>query len=94
MPISKRPSLPPRKQILEWAENPVTLAFKQVVMHEIEELQEGSRSSNVFHPFDALKTQEILSSINAAIDTWEDTFEALEGEGVMREYIEDEDEDE
>lgn len=86
MPTSKKPRLPPRKQILEWTENPVTLVFKQVVICEIEELQEASRSSNVFHPFDALKTQEILSSINAAIDTWEDTFAALEGEGVMREY--------
>lgn len=90
----KKPSLPPREQIIEWSENPVTLCFKQVVACEIEELQEASRSSNVFHPFDALKTQEILTSINAAIDTWEDTFEALEGEGVMREYIEDEDDDE
>lgn len=89
-----KPRLPPREQIIEWTENPVTLVFKQAVLHEIELLEEGSRSSNVFHPFDALKTQEILTSLNAAIDTWEDTFAALEGEGVMREYSDEDETDE
>jgi hypothetical protein len=75
---------PPRDQILEWTENPITIFFKLLAENRINELE--PKATEVFAPFDALKTQELLCSMNAAIDTWENVVETLEGEGLWYEF--------
>lgn len=72
--------IPQKDQILEWAENPVTIYFKSLVEKEIKYFEEAGRSTHVFHPFEPQKTQEILASVNAAVDTWEQVIQALEGD--------------
>jgi len=84
---------PPRKQILEWTESDVTRYLKYLVDEEVKLLEEGGRTTHVYHPFEPHKTQEIIAGVNAAIDTFEDIAEALIGEGMLNEGSEDEDEE-
>ena len=71
---------PPRKQIEEWTENTVTLYLKDKVKEEIELLENACRTSNVYKPFEPEKTQELLATLNAAIDGWELVIDALNGD--------------
>ena len=71
---------PPRKQIEEWTENPVTEYLRDKVKEEIELLEVACRTSNVYKPFEPEKTQELLATLNAAIDGWELVLEALNGD--------------
>lgn len=87
MPKPKRVS---KKQVTEWFENPVTLAFLFQTKVEREEIVEA-KGLNAFHPFDAQKTQEVLASLNGYADALDRQIAALEGEGFMSE---EDDEDE
>jgi hypothetical protein len=69
-----------KAQITEWTENPVTLYLKEKVEEEIEMLEGAARTSNVYKPFEPEKTQELLATLNAAIDGWELVLEALNGD--------------
>ena len=71
---------PPRKQIEEWTENPVTIYLKDKVKEELEILEAACRTSNIYKPFEPEKTQELLATLNAAIDGWELVLEALNGD--------------
>ena len=71
---------PQKAQIIEWTENPVTLYLKEKVEEEIEMLEGAARTSNVYKPFEPEKTQELLATLNAAIDGWELVLEALNGD--------------
>ena len=71
---------PPRKQIEEWTENPVTIYLKDKVKEELEILETACRTSNIYKPFEPEKTQELLATLNAAIDGWELVLEALNGD--------------
>jgi hypothetical protein len=71
---------PQKAQITEWTENPVTLYLKEKVEEEIEMLEGAARTSNVYKPFEPEKTQELLATLNAAIDGWELVLEALNGD--------------
>jgi hypothetical protein len=71
---------PAKEQILEWTENPVTLYFKSLVEEEIKMLEGGARTSVVYKPFEPAKTQELIATLNAAIDGWELVLEALNGD--------------
>ena len=73
----------PREQILEWTENPVTKLLKRLAEKEIEALEEGCTTSQVFHPFEPQRTQEVMAGLNGAIDTWMELVETLEGEGLF-----------
>lgn len=84
----------PMEQILEWCDSPVTKLLKSLALKEVEELQEVGRATDIFQPFEPQRTQEILAGRNAAIDTWEDVVEALEGRGLFDELSEDEGEPE
>lgn len=72
-----------RKQVLEWIENPVTLAFKEVVKLELSETIQA-KGLNAFHPFQPEMTQEILSGLSGAEEVWVEIADALEGEGIMK----------
>lgn len=78
-----------KHQILEWIENPVTLAFKDAVEKERDEMM-SVRGLECFQPFEPQKTQELMSALNGAVDTWNIVFDTLEGEGL---FEEEEDED-
>lgn len=69
-----------KQQIIEWIENPVTIAFKHIAKYERDELM-NNRGVDAYHPFEPQKTQEILAGLNGAVDTWDFVIEALEGEG-------------
>ncbi len=76
------------KQVREWFENPVTLAFLEQTKVERDEIVEA-KGLNAFHPFDANKTQELLASLNGYADALDRQIAALEGEGFMSEEDED-----
>jgi len=77
-----------RKQVEEWVENPVTLAFKYVAEIERDEVL-AARGLDAFHPFQAERTQEILAGLNGSVDAWDQVIAALEGEGLMSEEEDD-----
>ncbi len=77
------------KQVREWFENPVTLAFLYQTKTERDDIVEA-KGLNAFHPFDANKTQEVLASLNGYADALDRQIAALEGEGFMSEEDEDE----
>ncbi len=73
-----------RKQVLEWIENPVTLAFKKTVKLELSETVQA-KGLGAYHPFQPERTQEVLAGLNGAEEVWQMIVEALEGEGIMEE---------
>jgi hypothetical protein len=87
--MTKKPNKVTRKQIEEWIENPVTLAFKYVAEMERDEFV-AAKGLRAFCPFDAQRTQEILANLNGATDTWDEVIAALEGDGLMDEREDDE----
>ncbi len=78
-----------KDQIRDWADNPVTLAFKKIASKERDETLAG-RGVNAYHPFQPERTQEILAGLNGSMDTWELVIAALEGEGLWE--LDDDDE--
>jgi hypothetical protein len=77
--------IPEAKLILEWTESPVTRYLLYRALREIELLRDSGLSDDVYAPFEPQKTQERISNINGAIDTWEYVVEALDGKGVFDE---------
>ncbi len=77
-----------KEQVLEWIENPVTLAFKAVAEFEISE-NIAAKGLRAYHPFEPEKTQEILAGLSGAEEAWVEVVEALEGEGIMEEEDEE-----
>jgi hypothetical protein len=85
----KKPKPVTRKQVLEWVENPVTLAFKYQA--ELEwSANRNARGLDAFHPFQPERTQEIWAGLNGAIDAWEVVIAALDGEGIMNDEQDEE----
>ncbi len=70
---------PSQELMDEWFESSVTKYFVKQFEDRIKRLDDVG-TTDVFHPFDPQKTQEILAGINAAIDVWEEVVEALSGE--------------
>jgi hypothetical protein len=83
----QRVNQPHPELIAEWVESPVTQYFKWIALDTIEALQDSARTTDVYAPFEPSKTQERLAALNGAIDSWEDVVEALDGEGVLLEYV-------
>jgi hypothetical protein len=79
-----KPTQVTRKQVLEWIENPVTLAFKEVAKLELSETV-SAQGLGAYHPFQPERTQEILAGLNGAEEVWTLVVDALEGEGIMEE---------
>ena len=77
-----------KKQITEWLDNEVTVAFKKAAEKERDEVL-AARGLNAFHPFQADRTQEVLASLNGSVDTWDYVIQTLEGEGLWE--LEDDD---
>jgi hypothetical protein len=69
-------------QIDEWAENPVTLAFKEIAEEERESTYQAI-GVDCYHVYEPQKTQEVLANLNGAVDTWDLVIAALEGEGLL-----------
>jgi hypothetical protein len=86
--MSNKPSPVTRKQVEEWIENPVTLAFKYVATVERDEVL-AAKGLGAYHPFQPQRTQEVLANLNGAADTWDEVIAALEGEGLMDEQEDD-----
>ena len=70
-----------KQQIMEWIENPVTIAFRQMCEVERDESM-GQRGWACYKPFDPSKTQELLASLNGYVDAWDYAIDALKGEGL------------
>jgi len=73
-----------RKQVLDWIENPVTLAFRENAKLELSETIQA-KGLDAYHAFQPEKTQEVLAGLNGAEEVWQMIVEALEGEGIMGE---------
>ena len=82
-----------QEEIAEWSESLVT-EYVLSIFERKRDLLEKVGSTDVYHPFDPQRTQEVLASRNAAIDTWEEAISALKGESEFYEYSEDESYDE
>lgn len=70
-----------KKQIIEWLDNPVTIAFKQAAEQE----RDGSlaeKGLGAFRPFEAHKTQELIAGFIGEAAAWNLVIETLEGEGL------------
>jgi len=78
-----------QEQIDEWKSSPVTEKLRDLIAKQIEFLSATS-VREVFTPFDAQRTHEVLCSLNAAVDTWEIALEALNGDWAFFEEDEDE----
>ena len=65
-----------KNQVQEWVENPVTIAVADHFKWELETIV-ASEGLNSFHPFQANRTQEILSSLNGASETLERCVEVF-----------------
>lgn len=70
---------PSKEQIEEWTENPVTIYFKDRVEDELEYFS-SHRGLDVFHPFEAQKTQEVLANFNGSVDSLSWVLRLVEGE--------------
>jgi len=80
-----------KEQVIEWFDNPVTIAVKEAAEQERKELA-TVRSIDAFAPFEPQRTQEIMSALNAAVDTWDEVIEVLQSEDAILELLEMDDE--
>ena len=78
------------EQTLEWLDNPVTQVFKETVQEERDATSQAI-GVEVYHPYQPERTQEVLCSLNAAVDTWDQVLYALDPEGIRDAFEEDED---
>ncbi len=80
-------SRPGPEQLLEWTENPVTIAFRAVA----EDYRDRAASTDVddfYHRGEAMKTQEMIAGIVAVVDTWDIVVKLLSKEGMQEEMDE------
>lgn len=68
-----------KEQMTDWLENPVTILFKDQMIHERDEILER-RGLDAYHPFDAGRTQETLANLNGYADALDRQIALLEGE--------------
>lgn len=87
--MSKQRSLS-QDQVLEWAENPVTLALLELICDEIDRI-EATPVINCLAPGEPQKTQDNLIDLTARAYTWDTIREVLEGDWS---YLTEEDDDE
>jgi len=80
-----------KSQAAEWVENPVTLAVVDHLRWELDTIV-ASKGLDAFHPFQADRTQEILSSLNGAAETIERCLDAFSDGDELMELFEEEDE--
>lgn len=76
-----------KQQIVEWLENPVTLAFKETAELERDKIIDDG-GLNAFFADDAHRTQEYLATLTGKGHVWEEIIATLEGEGLWE--LEDE----
>ena len=70
-----------KKQILEWIENPVTIAVRTMI--DIERTDSVAlKGLDAFRPFEPAKTQELLATLNGQVQAYDYVIEALEGGDV------------
>jgi hypothetical protein len=75
--------------VIEWLENPVTLALKDYAQNEITVATE-SRGLDCYVAYEPQKTQENMATANAFYVAWGDIVEILdEGEAL---FLEEDDE--
>ena len=65
-----------KQQIVEWIENPVTIAFREYAKYELENTI-AAKGMDAFCPFEPQKTQEILANLNGAADAWRTIEDSL-----------------
>ena len=73
MHSSKKPK---QEQIDEWCDSEVTLHFLALLREQLDDAHE--RRSDVFFPFEPMKTQEAKSHLLGAEGVWADIIEAIE----------------
>ena len=76
-----------KKQIIEWLDNPVTLAFKAASEQERDKVIDDG-GLNSYFANDAHRTQEALAELTGKGHVWEEILATLEGEGLWE--LEDE----
>ncbi len=82
----------PQNRIAEWTEGEATRELlSQVRRHRAALSQPGL---SVYFPGEPQKTQDILSQISGAVDTWETIEALLEGDWTFFEDYDEEDDDE
>ncbi len=59
-----------KQQIVEWIENPVTIAFRAYAKYE-RQTTIASKGLDAFCEFNPQRTHEILANLNGADDAWE-----------------------
>ena len=81
-----------KNQVVEWIENPVTIALKEYVETELQETLH-LKGLDAFHPFQPERTQEILANLNGMKDAWEVIRDALSVADELEELLEGEEDD-
>jgi hypothetical protein len=88
--VPRKPKvIPSQEAITEWSESLVTQYVCYLFENYRDALQDV-QSTEVYHPYEPQKTQEVLANINGAVDAWETAIDALNGEREFYEYSEDE----
>jgi hypothetical protein len=77
------------EELTEWSESMVTQYVVSLFEGYRDALQEVV-STDVYHPYEPQKTQEVLANINGAVDAWESAIDALKAEENFYEFSEDE----
>ena len=80
---------PSREQIVEWTENPVTIALKEQAALELEEIQKTSPTDCLF-PGKPHKSHENLVELEVRERIWENWVALLDGDWAYFEEDEDE----
>lgn len=80
-----------RQQLIEWIENPVTIAFREYAKYERANTI-AAKGMEAFCPFDPQRTQEILANLNGADDAWGVVYESLGESDELLALLEEEDE--
>lgn len=72
-----------KQQVVEWIENPVTIAFKEFAEYT-RDVTIASKGIDAFHPFQANRTQELIAGLNGEQTTWDIVVDALsEGQDML-----------
>ncbi len=81
------------KQITEWIENPVTIAFKKTCQLQRDAVIDDG-GLNAYTEYKPQRTQEYLARLSGKGEVWEEIIETLDGEGLweLDEELEDDDE--
>ncbi len=76
-----------KKQIQEWAENPVTIELATYIASEL--VMNTEAKSECYHPFEPQRTQEIHANLNGCEESLESFLAYLEGYWDFNEDEED-----